>query len=186
MRLTNAIREEILNKLLVHKFSQEEQDIKREMMDFALEVYRSALTKEELAWVNSAPKSFRCSIGSGYIRAYFAGQHCLLDVSADSCFAFTDEIASRMRFAADHPFTTTFEKIEQKDRAFRIRRRNAENEAEAVLWSVQTLKKLLEVWPEIEPFCPTPEVKTKTSTAIAIRRDELNNTFGLPIEAEAK
>lgn len=180
MRLTNAIREDIVKALIAHKFAKEWELMAEESTAFMLKVFRSVLTKEELAWHDSATGAFASSVGVVRVISYFGGQMCTRNFPKGAVRLCPEGVQSRMRFAADHPFTIELASLNEKEERYRVAQRKAKREAEAVLGSVQNLKQLLEVWPEIEPFCPKPE--PKKTTAIAIRREELNSTFGLPVE----
>lgn len=184
MRLTNAIREDIVKKLIARKFKEKWEAEWKRKEAFVWKAYESILKAEERAWLLSIPNSFRSGLGRGsYRNMYFGGQVCGWCSPEDKPLILSEEINKRLRFGADNPLTEEFNQINREIWALESQRRKAEREAEAVLKSVQTLKQLIEVWPEIEPFCPKPVAKE--STAIAIRRDELNNTFGLPVENNA-
>jgi hypothetical protein len=60
-------------------------------------------------------------------------------------------------------------------------KRNMEADVRAVLNSVTTVKKLLDVWPEASELIPTlPRVKDPKSNLPAIQPDKLNAVLGLP------
>lgn len=61
-------------------------------------------------------------------------------------------------------------------------RMEAEQEADAVLASVRTLKQLEAVWPEAVPF--VEKYRPKECTALALPVQKLNSTLGLPPEDE--
>jgi hypothetical protein len=86
-----------------------------------------------------------------------------------------------VRFTADHEFTKDFEVIAELEGRLYKEAIQLGKEIRAVVNSANTTKKLIEVWPECEPFLQTifPE-ENKSTTNLAPVISTLNNKLGLP------
>lgn len=78
----------------------------------------------------------------------------------------------RVVITADNPLTDEFDAIELEQRTINDLRAHVKAEVSAMVNSVTTVKKLLEVWPEAKELLP-PEEKVQ-STALVANVDNLN------------
>lgn len=82
-------------------------------------------------------------------------------------------------YDAKHPLTARYDAWKKAQDDLDAEKSKAKSSAEAVLNSVTTVKKLIEVWPEVEQFA-RPFAVESPSRAIALPIRELNARLGLP------
>lgn len=87
-------------------------------------------------------------------------------------------IGNRTVIIADNPLNDEFDAIESEQRAVNDLRSHVKAEVTAMVNSVTTIKKLLEIWPEAKELLP-PEEQVQ-STALVANVDNLNTMIGLP------
>lgn len=83
-----------------------------------------------------------------------------------------------MVITADNPLNDEFDAIELEQRTVNDLRTHVKAEVTAIVNSVTTIKKLLEIWPESKELLPPDE--QVQSTAIVANVDNLNTMIGLP------
>ena len=84
---------------------------------------------------------------------------------------------SRVVITADNPLNDEFDAIELDQRTVNDLRAHVKAEVSAMVNSVTTVKKLLEIWPEAKELLPPEECVQ--STAIVANVDNLNTIIGL-------
>ncbi|WP_211440943.1 Nmad5 family putative nucleotide modification protein [Collimonas humicola] len=67
--------------------------------------------------------------------------------------------------------------------ALKTKIRTAEANYNAIAARATTTKRLIELWPEIEPYAPADAESPAASTSLAIPINDLNKTLGLPTPA---
>jgi hypothetical protein len=194
MKLTNDIRGAILRALLAHRFQAEYDAIARETAAFARRVYdyrfgadlkvMAGLPEGWLLEVDAIP----CAFDGRSARLNFSGEHgayaaikrpdpVLLPVTCASTRAHRF-----VSLAHDHELTRDFNAVSAKWMAFKQSFSAAQRQADTALSAASTIKRLVDVWPEVEPFA-RKYVTTKPQLP-AIPTDALNATFRLPPETE--
>lgn len=82
-------------------------------------------------------------------------------------------------FAADHPLVLQFGQLENRKSDLKSRRATLKQQVQAVLGSVTTVKKLLEVWPEAKELLPHNLEEAKLQLP-ALPIADVNALIGLP------
>lgn len=85
---------------------------------------------------------------------------------------------NRVVITADNPLNDEFDAIEAEKKAINDLRTSVKSEVTAMVNSVTTVKKLLEIWPEAKELLP-PEEQAQSTTLVA-NVDNLNTMIGLP------
>lgn len=85
---------------------------------------------------------------------------------------------NRVAITADNPLNDEFDAIEAEQKVINDLRTSVKSEVTAMVNSVTTIKKLLEIWPEAKELLP-PDEQVK-STAMVASVDNLNTMIGLP------
>jgi hypothetical protein len=170
MKLTNRIREEILTALLNHAFGAQEKELLQQENALADEMYNDLYTQEE--------RDFMEKVGSKrfYTTAY-------LNYESDS-FGWGRLQLDEPKF--EMPKNTRYSgKLLEKIKVYRDAyatlgkvKSSARDEAQGILNSVTTAKRLIEVWPEIASFVPTEQATSRNLPALQV--DELNRILGVP------
>lgn len=174
MRLTNDIRDKILFSLMEHRFRSDEDAVHKRWTSFADDVYNDMYTASERKLIEKMPKDWVSKDLTIYIS--FAGKQAALAMSE----ARPNPRQKRKVYDAAHPLSLRFEDLVAQSDKLRAERNKAMAEARAALGSVQTVTKLLELWPEISSFVP----KVVTYSVPAPRFDDLNRALKLPPKAK--
>ncbi len=87
---------------------------------------------------------------------------------------------ARLSLAAADPLAKELIDFRRREKATRDERATARREADAVLASVSSLARLLEVWPAVESFTGDIAASGKQITALAVPIKSLNKVLGLP------
>lgn len=89
---------------------------------------------------------------------------------------------NRQLFGADHPFSLEFDEIEKEAKAIDDIYTQTKLEVEAVVNSVTTINKLVQIWSEVVELLPVEEVTM--GTALQVNVETLNTLLNLPTEKE--
>lgn len=184
VRLNSFIREQILDAVLKHAFEDREKALKEEKHALGDAVYNDIYPKKVREQMAAMPEGFlpvdddlRVQFdGEGYTQVYFGERRRIANAHRHN--------AAKV-FDAKHPLTLRFAKYQKELSALKAEKNNAKSSAEAVLGSVTTVKKLIEVWPEVEQFA-RPFAAESPSRAVALPIKELNKSLGLPPKVAAK
>lgn len=87
-------------------------------------------------------------------------------------------------FAADHEITKGFDAVFDEESKFEKRKDEIEKTVWAALNSVQTIKRLIEVWPESQELIPE-NVDSVRAALPALKVEDLNKMIGLPTSEAA-
>ncbi|QXF36271.1 hypothetical protein CE143_14990 [Photorhabdus luminescens] len=82
-------------------------------------------------------------------------------------------------FSAEHELSIRFNKIEEVRDKLICKREEVENNVYAILNSVTTTKRLIEVWPEAKDLIPSEEVRI-INTSFSVKVEDLNKMIGIP------
>lgn len=86
---------------------------------------------------------------------------------------------SEVMFAADHPLALQFGQLENRKADLKSKRDTLRHQVQAVLASVTTVKKLLEIWPEAKELLPQNVEEAKPQLP-ALPIADVNALIGLP------
>jgi hypothetical protein len=178
------MRQEILDALLKHRFVAEETALKLREDKFAQFAYETMFTKDQLRVLED--KQFHnwwnyrtCIYGQmGYrtlqLRFYLA--------NGEARSVPVPSFTGHFKIEVTHKIVKEWEVFLDDRKELNDRRSNASTKAKAVIDSHSSAERLIEAWPEIEPFtpnAPSPRLLPVVPTA------SLNAIFDLPVE-EAK
>lgn len=193
-KLTQSNRFDILHAILAHRFAKEAAQICIAYRRLAEQLYHRKYNVHAQVAMNALgdgwlpeDTSFRVQLGGAYWEADF--NYCGvrgvrgsdLPETARYRFLARDVNGNRCLLAleAGDPLTIEYECIVARHMEHDARREEASSKINAVLASVTTTARLLEVWPEIAPFLPGPP---SVHNLPAPRVDELNLMLGLARE----
>jgi len=175
-RLTNDLRICITKAVLNHRFGAEEK-----ALDAAMEALGDLIYETLYPEAGAARKRLDTALDGEYayctgIDCNLAGDYRTVPMSKQRPVQHK-HCRGRAKFAAGEAPVIQFRDIQTR----RSKLREAENEARAkvngVLSGATTVKKLLEIWPEVEPFVPPAAAPVNLP---AIPRVEVNALLGLP------
>lgn len=209
-RLTRHIRESLLKKLITRAFQERAQDIVNRCAALAVEFYEDALSKD-LEAIRALPPGwlptnddlkvyvagdmerlcFNGSLGNGclsHVLRQTGAEEASVEGSVKGSFnrphlPFPAKFRGQClkQYEAGHPLEQKLTALKGELEDFETEVTRASKTAEAAMNSVTTVKKLIEVWPEVEEFA-RPYLVNGEQRAIlpAVPRAELNAKLGLP------
>ena len=193
-RLTNTIKDRIVhNAITKSDIPKRKEELKLEFTALAEKVRVLALGGQETAdAIDKAIKDIN-KITSKFDTELFSNtfhiRHGIHSISSarDMCefLSFGDYKPSPYQFnlSTDHEVVDECLKLQEKRRELDEERNSLSIDVRAVLNSVTTIKKLIEVWPEVVELLPKVEA-VPSSSLPAVLAHNLNKTIGLPTETK--
>lgn len=178
VRLSNYIREQVLNAVLKHAFEAREKALEAEKFALGDAVYNDIYPEPLRKQMAALPDGFLPTDGD--VKVQFEGQRFThVYFGERRRIAKSHEYNAARVYDAKHPLTARYDAWKKAQDDLDAEKSKAKSSAEAVLNSVTTVKKLIEVWPEVEQFA-RPFAVESSSRAIALPIRELNARLGLP------
>ena len=198
IRLTNDIRRTITKDVLHHRFSREVDALIQDRADLANDVYndvypksiRTRMANLPAGWLPEDSKinaKFGESGGTylylpfnghpfNELGRYQNGQH-----QAEMRRIQSRHVHGCAKIYPDgHQLSIRVRALKAKTNDLLQEVRRADREIQAALNSVSTIKRLIETWPEVEPF--TKQFSKKSTPNLpAIPTGKLNQMLGLPV-----
>lgn len=205
-RLTNSIKDALMSDLLKRAFKKRGDEMIARNVDYAHRLYEDALAPH-LKLINSLPKGWleldddiKIQLGAEIKQIRFVGTlaaWCLTDdmrkagieIQRDKQYKPFPSIyksACVKPYPGDHPLVLEYDKLKNDWDDLHSEIREAAATARGAMDSVSTVKKLIEVWPEVETLA-TKYLEDGERKAIlpAIPRAQLNTLLDLPPEEAA-
>lgn len=194
VKLTNAHRDEILKRVLAHAFKAEAEKIRDDFAALAGAVYDDVFSAAERKQMEALPQGWlptdddiSVRLGSDYRYLKFNGRNARVDdlvpcvPAKETLRRFpASKISSCCKvYEASHPLTVRFRELENARDDLLLRVSDATAKTRAALNRATTLARLVEGWPEIEPF--TTFIPTDRPALPAIQTDVLNGLLDLPV-----
>lgn len=127
--------------------------------------YRRPVRQRNETFVNVAGISFR---------AYFHG--CL---DYNHCDQIHRISPSSVTLLADNPLVAEFHEIHNQQEEYENKVVTLKNSVNGVIANITTVKKLLDVWPEVKELL-TPDIEKQTVNLPMVQTADLNKLIGLP------
>lgn len=177
-RLTTTLRGEILAAAMKGAYDNVKAQIDDKMIEFSERVYRSLVTEEQERAMGRLPhgffnlsdtKSARIYPSDGTSSRRYTGLKFKKERRLPAfCSGYNDVTIN------DDAIHAAYLAIEKEYDALKEKREELRVQIAGVLESVNTVQKLLEVWPEAEPFIPE-YVFVKKAALPALVTDALND-----------
>lgn len=187
IRLTNAIREEMLNTIVKVQYAgKTDEDYMKQIHALSVEFYNEKFDKKTRAKMERLPEGWlrKCS----YIEVEMAGWHTETHYrngnqshyadfpkGVEKLFPHTDRV---LRLEINHPQNKKFRGIHAANAKAREGRQGAIGAARETLSLCRTLKQLNERWPDAVQFVPE-WVYTPASYLPTVPIIELNKMLGI-------
>jgi hypothetical protein len=151
VRLTDNIRRKIVKRLLDHAFRAERQEVEELEMKLGKMVYDEIYDSETYEKMRDLPIGFFDE--SANIHVAFGGRRDFVRVTGPvaACHLGYDNVFS---YAASDPKSKLHADIYKRKEDLKEKEQKAAAAAMALLGSASTLRRLLEVWPEVSQFTP--------------------------------
>lgn len=179
-RLTNDIRDRIIRRLIEHRFSEHEKELEKHQHAFGLAVYEDLYSPEIQTAMAALPIGFfllreyvDCQFGHDYETIYFG---CSKPIAA------VHHICAAKIYETTAPIAKQFFKLKEEKDELRNKKDVARETARSILYSVHTVEKLLQTWPECKPFVEVSNRPEPLLPALPIA--EVNTMFGLSLTTQ--
>lgn len=202
-RLTTHIRDSLMNSLLKRAFKKKGEDLIKRCADYAQRLYRDAMGSN-LAQIAALPEGWfqtdddiKVQLGAEIKQIRFTGtlaNWSLPDIFRNAAITeLTDQKWQRFpskwedsvvkQYPGDHALVEEFQRLDGEWNELNNEMERAKKVAMAAMNSVSTVKKLIDVWPEVEEFAKHYlEDGERKAILPAIPRDQLNTLLNLPPE----
>lgn len=184
-RITKDLRETMLKALLDHGFKAAAAEARAKMHAIGDKVYADVYS-EYLPAMNKLPDSFFQKRKE--FKVICGGQYFKVEFTESKPMPERDDIyrsgAVAKIYDAGHALLVEYETAFQAVRDVERARHAASLQANAVLESVTTFKKLWEVWPDCRPILECYDQENK-AYPVSIPVQSLNAAFGLPVDEVA-
>lgn len=198
-KLTTSMREQIVKAVMVHRFGEIAKALVAERAAFALRVYEDVYSEADRRKMKALPEGWlpteddlniQFGDGRNYTQLTFSGSvwgevATVLPEPLEKVWLpiiNTHRNGCAKAYEPAHSFVAEYIAIKDKTEALAVEIRSARRQAESATNTASTIGRLVEAWPEIEPFTkrfvPTPKQLPAIPTV------ELNALFKLPV-AEA-
>ena len=179
-RLTNGLRERMAQSVLNNAFEVKQKEAERNL-HLVGDKFHADIYGAHLKAMQSLPKGW-LPMNWG-IRIAIAGQNHDVRFSEQRITGKDHHYYRPKLYAGDEPICIEFIKATNACDKLKNERQAMEQEVEAILNSVQTFKKLWEVWPASKSILEKFEAKPMTAMLPAIQFDKVNAALGLPVGA---
>jgi len=200
-KLTNYMRERIAEALVQHRFNEPALAIIARRAALASKVYNDLYSPADQKKMAALPNgwlpedddiSVQFGSGSNYTNIDFSGAvyGAIARVLKEPLDRTTRRVASShvsgcaRSYEPTHPFVAEYEALKADTAALVTEIETAERQAKSAIASASTVKRLIEMWPDIEPFAKDYQDETKPSLP-ALPTDQLNALFKLPVSEPA-
>lgn len=193
MRLTNSMRDDIVRRVLKFKFEAPEKALKAEgnklfgkIYDLLLGEHKAAIEKMPAHWfpqlqsfvvdlddaTHVIEADYPRRLPGNLPRRFDAVKH---RTRTDRAWSWSTDEAGDYKgvFKLLEPHARKLIELDAEREALRAK-------LKALVYSVTTVKKLYEVWPELAEIVPMPEDTTNTGTALTVSVADLNKAIPLP------
>lgn len=197
-RLTKEIREAIAKDLIKHRFEYTVKGVYAERAALADAVYRDIYTKAHRDQIEALPEGMLPSVdevsvnfGTSFTHVYFSGYtygdlNKIISADRTSSYRrvhYEHKGGSVKVYDATHKLAIEYERLRGVVGDLVKEVDEARRAALAAMASVGTVNRLIEVWPEIEPFAK--RFDTERPQLPMIQTDQLNKILDLPVSGAA-
>lgn len=201
-RMTNSIREAIANAVMRHRYEAPVKALIAAKAEFAIKVYEDLYAKSTREKMNALPEGWLPSsdnvavtFGASYDRVYFngytSGKLASVVPSDDNrrkavCLRMLGKHSSggcAKVYEATHALSIAHSNLEAKERDLKAEFDATRRQVEAAISSVSTVKRLIEIWPEVAPFAEKYEDEKPKLPSLPT--EQLNKILDLPVSEAA-
>lgn len=178
-RLTNDLRERMARCVLNNAFSAQEKEADQNLRLAGDKIYDDIYGAHQKA-MKSLPEDWLKT--SEYIRIAIAGQTHDVFFTESRLIGYEHYWRKPKLYVGDEQVCIDFLKALDVTEDMKKQRKAMEREVNAILHSVQTFKKLWEVWPASKSLLEKFVSKPTVGMLPAIQFDKVNAALGLPVD----
>lgn len=180
IRINAAIRAVLLKRIIAHGYDAQIAEFTKREHALALAAYNATFSTKLQKQMEDLPK--HTVPETSRLEVYVDGEHLHLQLGKEVRIPYSHKhgySTDRISFHSGIPLGAEIKKFIRERHEFSEKKTKTWESTKAVLESTTTLKKLLEIWPEVEAF--THDIgKAKSITALAVPIETLNRVIGLP------
>lgn len=182
-KLTNQLRSDLADTLLKRRFDEAHSALAKREKALGIRIYEDVFDAKTRAAMKRLPAGWLPTINHAKVK-FEAGGYSAVHMGEDRPVPHVKYHTTLKVYGARDPISEAYQEWESDTKSLRESRSRLEVEIRGALDSVTTIKRLLELWPELEPFVPKDGVKTLLP---AINVSTLNAALKLPVsKAERK
>ncbi len=174
-KLTITTRDQIERAVLYQCFKGREEALEAREHEIGDAAYNEIFGAKDRERMLSLPRGWLPECGS--FRVQISGRTVSLPLATPRRFPDNKSHGVLAVFEANHKVSRRWQTFENAKTDLKDGRKKLRSEVRAVLYSVNTTKQLLEVWPEIAPFLRDADKPPQTLPSLRI--EELNTALGL-------
>ena len=184
-RLTKSLREAMVKTILDHAFNAKQSAAQKDKELCAEKIYQDVFGKHSIA-MESLPKGFLEK--SSVFHISIAGRsHCVrMSESRLVGHKHDNSYYKAKLYAGNEAVAIEYQQAVELCEDLQTQRNNMSREITPVLESVQTFKKLWEVWPESKSLLEKYEAKPAIAILPAVQVAKLNTALGLPASTQVE
>ncbi|HFG6953857.1 Nmad5 family putative nucleotide modification protein [Acinetobacter baumannii] len=177
-RLTKNLRERMRDCVINKTFDSKFDALNKQKVEVSEKIYLD-IYGNHIETMNKLPKGFLK--GCSYLYIAIGGQEHCLYFSSDKLKAYNHDRWDKAKlYVGDEPLAVEFMNVVNALEKLEKERDRMRREVFSLLDSVQTFKKLWEVWPESKTLLADFEKKPIVALLPAIQIQKLNDALGLP------
>lgn len=185
-RLTVTLRDRIVENVLRHRFQKEEQAEKATHHELGIAVYNAMFPADVRSKMAALPLEFFPVTDRLTLRDYAeSGHQVVTEVKLPHHLPISNimECSYYIDGYGHYPEVQALREALHLEEEAENLKEKVRFEVQNMVASVNTVKRLLEIWPEVEPFIP--DMMPVSSGQLVVQTDKLNAMLGLPIETVA-
>lgn len=191
IKLNKVLRDNIVDRIIAHKFEQAGKDLNQRKSDLGVDLYYMRYTDAEQKKMNALPEGWLAD--GNHIKVRIPGRY-------HQCYYFhnADRIDISLRMPYDnswepevgHAALDLIEQYEDDKQDHDEKLRSARCDATALLGSVTTVKRAIEIWPAAETFIldavgVVGQHQKSNAPLPVVMVESLNEKLGLPPQEAA-
>lgn len=182
-RLTEYSRARILERVLTHRFQAQRDAVEKRKLELGLKFYNDLYPKDIQKKMAALPSDFFDTNAHAHVVfGEESGTHKHVEFDKERQTSYYGRRRVQKVYPLQHPLVVEYEQYEAADQQLNADTNALHREVYAVLRSVTTDKKLLQVWPEVAPFLRAAD-EPEPASLPAVQIVDLNLRLGLPVEA---
>lgn len=179
VRLTNDMRSSIKSKAMKHRFGESDAEILQEEYNLAIKLYDIVYDKDVMKIIRQVPEGWLVQ-RSNFV--FNAGGY-RVDLKTEKSQPVKNEYWVTHNIVG-LDLIEEVKKFSERREDYKDVKKSSESKLDAILNSVTTVGSLEKIWPEGKPFYKNLNVEYKSCGVPAIKIEELNSTFNLPVDKE--
>lgn len=158
VKLTNYSRDQIIANAMNGAFDAEFKAINKRMSELAMKCYRKVVSEEDEKKARKAPVEFLSLTNSVNLHFFDPDTHRRIgtenSIEIAKVMPFHTRSACGYVNVEDRDLYIEFQAINSDREALYEKKRNLKDSIRRTVYSTTSLKKLIEMWPEVEGFLP--------------------------------